>query len=139
MRISHKFRELKEMFIQADPQGGLELKGEYLVDMLTLFPSFKRFSHRKIFYSENGVVRGRNELFGIKWGYFYIEETICQNIDQKRTAVINYNTKENPPGIRGIRDQIRCVKKDEYYIGRFNYSVFGRLVFLGYFSLERTI
>lgn len=137
MHLPDTFRELKDIFMRAAPPDSSELTGEYLVDMLTIFPSFKRFSHCKVFYAENNVGRGHNELFGIKWGRFFIEETICRNIDQKRAAVINYNTTGNSPLIRGIRDQIRCIVREELYIGRFNYSFFGRLIFLGYFSLER--
>ncbi len=137
MHLPKTFRELKDVFMHAVPPDPTELKGEYIVDMLTIFPSFKRFSHRKVFYSDNSSVMGHNELFGMKWGHFFIEEAFCENVDQKRTIVINYNRRDNSPLIRGIRDQIRCVRKGEFYIGRFNYSFFGRLVFLGYFSLEK--
>ncbi len=137
MHLPNTFRELKDVFMHAVPHDPVDLEGEYLVDMLTIFPSFKRFSHRKVIYVDNNNVLGHNELFGVKWGHFFIEEALCENVDNKRTAVINYNRKDNSPLIRGIRDQIRFLEKEGFYIGRFNYSFFGRLVFLGYFSLEK--
>jgi hypothetical protein len=137
MNLPKTFRGLKDIFIKADPPGPSELEGEYLVDMLTIFPSFKRFSHRKVFHKENEMMQGYNVLFGKKWGYFFLEEDMCTALNQKAATVINYNRKGNSPIIRGIRDQIRCVNKQELYIGRFNYMLSGRLIFLGYFSLER--
>ena len=137
MHLPKTFRALKEIFINADPPGLSELEGEYLVDMLTIFPSFKRFLHRKVFYKVNDMMQGHNVLFGKEWGYFFLEEDMCTALDQKAATVINYNRKDNSPIIRGIRDQIRCVNKQELYIGRFNYMLSGRLIFLGYFSLEK--
>jgi len=137
MALPQTFSELKDVFINAELPDLSEFEGEYLVDMLTLFPSFKRFSHRKIFCRGNGITEGYNVLFGKQWGHFFIEEDICKDPDQKRAAVINYNRKDNFPLIRGIRDHVRCVEKPRLYIGRFNYRVAGNLIFLGYFSLEK--
>lgn len=137
MDMPKTFRELKDEFIKAAPPDLSDLEGEYLVDMLTIFPSFKRFSHRKIFYKERGITLGYNILFGKKWGYFFVDEDVCKDLDQERTAVINYNKKDNSLLIRGIRDQIRCVEKGKFYLGRFNYMISGKLIFLGYFSLEK--
>ncbi len=137
MQLPNTFSELKEIFINADPPVLSGLEGEYLVDMLTIFPSFKRFSHRKVIYKEKGLMQGHNLLLGKKWGYFMLEEDVCSVPDQKDVAVINYNIKVNSVIIRGIRDQIRCVNRDKLYIGRFNYMLSGRLIFLGYFSLEK--
>lgn len=137
MHFPKTHRELKEIFSKAAAPEIVDLNGEYLVDMLTVFPSFKRFSHRKVIYQDNGRVTGHNVLFGKKWGYFLIEEDICRAVGSVNVAVINYNRSENTLLVRGIRDQLRCVDKGNLYIGRFNYLLAGKLSFLGYFSLER--
>ena len=137
MQFPETHRELKEIFSKAAAPEMVDLNGEYLVDMLTVFPSFKRFSHRKVIYQDNGSVLGYNFLFGKKWGYFFIEEDICRAVDSVNVTVINYNRPENILPIRGIRDQLRCVDKGNLYIGRFNYLLAGKPSFLGYFSLEK--
>lgn len=137
MKFPQSSRELREVFKSASPPDIFELTGEYLVDMLTVWPSFRRFSHRKIFYREKNKVLGHNVLLNVTWGRFFIEEDICKDLDPVKVAVINYNRPENLFHIRPIRDHIRCVEKGVHYIGRFNYLVSGRLMFLGYFSLEK--
>ncbi len=129
---------LREVFKSAAPPHISELEGQYLVDMLTVWPSFKRFSHKKVMYKVDDKVQGHNVLFNKVWGHFFIEEGICKEVDSVRVVVINYNRAENSFSVRGIRDHIRCVEKDSLYIGRFNYQLPGRFQFLGYFSLEKT-
>ncbi len=131
MHLPKTHRELKEIFTKAAVPDIVDLNGEYLVDMLTVFPSFKRFSHRKVIYQDNDKVKGHNALFGKNWGYFFIEENICRAVDSVNVAVINYNRPENMLPVRSIRDQLRCVDKGNLYIGRFNYLFAGRLVSLG--------
>lgn len=130
-------RELKQIFKNATPPDISELTGEYIVDMLTVWPSFKRFSHRKVIYKENQRVLGYNVLFDKIWGRFIVEEGICRDVDSVSVAVINYNRAENSLPVRGIRDHVRCIKKEIFYIGRFYYQLPERLQFLGYFSLEK--
>ncbi|RJR16784.1 MAG: hypothetical protein C4581_09225 [Nitrospiraceae bacterium] len=137
MKFPRDSRELYRVFRNASDPELSELEGEYLVDMLTVWPSFKRFSHRKIFYRENNKLLGHNVLLNVSWGRFFIEEDICKDLDSIKVAVINYNRPENLFHIRPIRDHIRRVDNGMYYIGRFNYLVSGRLIFLGYFSLEK--
>ena len=137
MQFPKTHRQLKEIFKDAETPEIYDLNGEYLVDMLTVFPSFKRFSHRKVMYKDNGRISGHNVLFNITWGHFFIEEDICRDVDSVNVAVINYNRPENTLPVRGIRDQLRCMEKGVLYIGRFNYLIAGKLSFLGYFSLER--
>ena len=137
MKLPGSNQELKEVFRNATHPVATELNGEYLVDMLTVFPSFKKFSHRKVIYRENDRVSGYNVLFNKIWGRFIVEEDICKDVDSVKVAVINYNRPENSLLIRGIRDYLRCIEKDLLYIGRFNYLFLGRLQFLGYFSLEK--
>ncbi len=137
MDLPTTFKELKDLFISAQTPELSELDGEYLVDMLTIFPSLKKYSHRKIFYRRNDIHQGHNIVFNKKWGYFHLEEGHCSGLDNKNAAIINYNRKENLPPLRGIRDHIRCLEKERTYIGRFNYLISGRLFFLGYFSLEK--
>jgi hypothetical protein len=127
---------LTEIFRNAACPDISELSGEYIVDMLTVFPSLKRLSHRKVFCLENNRVSGYNVLLGIRWGRFYLEEAICREPDSLKAAVINYDRKENTFFIRRIRDHIRRIERD-IYLGRFNYLLYGRLYFLGYFSLEK--
>jgi hypothetical protein len=137
MKFPQTHRELKEIFRSASNTALYDFSGEYLVDMLTVWPSFKRFSHRKVIYAENGRVSGYNVLFNKIWGHFIVEEDTCYDVDSVKVVVINYNKTENSFPIRGIRDHIRCIEKDMLYIGRFNYLFMGRLQFLGYFSLEK--
>ena len=137
MKLPGSNQELKEVFRNAKTPAVTELNGEYLVDMLTVFPSLKKFSHRKVIYRENERVSGYNLVFNKIWGRFIVEEDICKDVDSVKVAVINYNRPENSLLIRGIRDHLRCIEKDLLYIGRFNYLFLGRLQFLGYFSLEK--
>lgn len=137
MKFPQDSRELNTMFRNASDPVLSELAGEYLVDMLTVWPSFKRLSHRKIIYQENNKLLGHNVLLNVTWGRFFIKEDVCKDLDSIRVAVINYNRPENMFHVRPIRDHIRCVDKGMHYIGRFNYLVSGRLMFLGYFSLEK--
>lgn len=137
MKLPRNNRQLKEIFRKSTAPLPVDFHGEYVVDMLTVFPSFKRFSHRKVFYQEDGNVSGHNVLFHKIWGRFFVEEAVCTDVDSGNIAVINYNRTENLPPVRRIRDHIRCVEKDTFYIGRFHYSLLGRLYFLGYFSLEK--
>lgn len=137
MQFPKTSRELKELFRSASTPDIADLDGEYLVDMLTVWPSFKRFNHRKVIAGENGKVSGYNVLFNTIWGRFVVEEDICRAVDSVHVALINYNIKDNTFPVRRIRDHVRCIEKGMLYIGRFNYLISGRLQFLGYFSLER--
>jgi hypothetical protein len=137
MKFPNNSRELMHVFKNASTPDMSELDGEYLVDMLTVWPSFKRFSHRKIIYREDNRVKGYNVLFNKIWGHFAVKEGICREVDSLKAAEINYNRPENMFHVRRIRDHIRCVEKGTLYIGRFNYEFFGRPRFLGYFSLEK--
>ncbi len=136
-KLPGSYKELRNIFQTASTPSLHELNGEYLVDMLTVWPSFKRFSHRKVIYQKDNRVMGHNVLFHKTWGHFFVEEDVCVKAGQVNVLLIYYNREENSILIRGIRDQVRCVKKDELYIGRFNYLFFGKLIFLGYFSLEK--
>lgn len=137
MKFPRNSRELNSTFRNASDPELSDLEGEYLVDMLTAWPSFKRFKHCKVFYKEGGRVLGHNMMLNVPWGRFFIEESICRDPGPVKVAVINYNRPENLPHVRPIRDYIRCVEKGTLYIGRFNYLMSGRLIFLGYFSLEK--
>ncbi len=130
-------RTLKQMFKDAAPPDIAHLGGEYLVDMLTLWPSFRRFAHRKVIYREDTGVAGYNVLFNKIWGRFTIEEGTGTDTGSLQVAIINYNRADNSFVTRGIRDHIRCVKQGTVYIGRFHYQFAGRPRFLGYFSLEK--
>ena len=136
MKLPKNNLKLTEIFRNAATPDISEFSGEYLVDMLTVFPSFKRFSHRKIFHLENDKVSGYNVLLSRTWGHFFLEEGICKELGSLKTAVINYNSRENTFLTGRIRDHVRRIEKDTY-LGRFNYLFYGRLYFLGYFLLEK--
>ncbi len=136
MKLSSTNSGLTEIFRNAALPDISEFSGEYLVDMLGFFPSFKRFSHRKVFYLKNGRVSGHNVLFNRTWGHFFLEEGTCNAPYLLKTAVINYDRKENTFLIRRIRDHVRRVEQG-LYIGKFNYVFYGQPHFLGYFSLEK--
>ncbi len=137
MKLPGSHKELREVFINGTTPSPAELSGEYLVDMLTVWPSLKRFYHCKVIYKKEKRVEGHNLVFNRIWGRFIVEEDICVDVDSVKVALINYDRPENSLLIRGIRDHIRCLKRDALYIGRFNYMLFGRPRFLGYFSLEK--
>ena len=139
MKFPKTHRELLEVFRKASAPAITEFNGEYLVDILTVWPSFKRFHHRKVIYKDKDRVLGYNVLFNKVWGRFLVEENITVDPDSTRVAILNYNMRENSFPMRGIRDHLRCIDKDLLYIGRFNYFFMGRLQFLGYFSLEKII
>ena len=130
--------ELNQIFINASAPEIFELKGEYFVDMLTGLPSLRRFSHRKIFYSENNNVFGYNILFTKRiWGRCFLEVGICKELDSSKVVVINYDRVGNSFISNKIRDYIRCVQENILYLGRFNYFFKEKLCFLGYFSLRK--
>lgn len=139
MKFPETRQELNEVFRKASAPRISEFHGEYLVDMLTVFPSLKRFSHRKIFYAENKRVLGYNVLFNKIWGRFLVEKGVIGVNGSLEAAVINYAGSQNSFLTAGIRDYVRCVEEDKLYIGRFNYLLLGRLHFLGYFSLEKIV
>ncbi|MFC1520914.1 hypothetical protein ACFL6Y_00755 [Elusimicrobiota bacterium] len=111
--------------------------GEYFVDMLTIMPSVRIFNHTKKLYMQNSKLFGYNVVFGIKWGYFSIEEGVCEELGSAKTAVIDYSSRGNTFLTNKIIDYVRCVEDGNLYLGRFNYRVCGKPRFAGYFSLER--
>ncbi|MFQ6083452.1 MAG: hypothetical protein ACE5WD_08845 [Candidatus Aminicenantia bacterium] len=114
-----------------------EFNGEYFVDMLTIVPSLRKFSHRKVFYTETEKVFGYNLLFNnMKWGHFFLEEGICEKVGSLEVVVINYNKPENSFITNRIRDHVRFIENG-LYLGRFNYLFRDKLHFLGYFSLSK--
>lgn len=137
MRLCGNNKALIKVFKEATVPDIAEFRGEYLVDMLSWLPSFKRFSHRKVFYCVNGKTYGHNVLSGRTWGYFILEEGVCTDMGSTAAAVINYDRTENTFITRRIRDFVRCVEHGRLYIGRFCYIFSGRPRFLGYFSLSR--
>ncbi|MGB2599551.1 MAG: hypothetical protein WBB86_04220 [Candidatus Omnitrophota bacterium] len=138
MKFPKSGRELEEMFRNAEVPEISEFDGEYFVDMLTILPSLRRFSHRKIFYTDNNKVLGRNQLFSKKsWGRFFLEEGVCEELDSLKTVLINYNVPENSFITYRMRDHVRRIKKSNVYIGRFYCLFMNKLLFLGYFSLTR--
>ena len=127
---------LKEIFKKAKTPKISKFSGEYFVDMLTVLPNLRKFSHRKFFYKQKDKVLGHNVLFTNKvWGRFFLEQGICKEIDSLGVIVINYKRRGNGFISNRIRDYVRCINENSLYIGRFNYLFLRKLYFLGYFSL----
>lgn len=138
MKFPNNNYELTEIFKNARIPEVSELNGEYFVDMLTMLPSLRKLSHRKVFYTKNDKVVGHNILFTNKiWGHFFLEEGICKEVDSSKVVVINYDKRENSFIFNRTKDFIRCVEDNTLYIGRFNYLFMGKFRFLGYFSLSK--
>ncbi len=137
MQFPHNNHGLEEIFIKASVPDIGEFNGSYIVDMLTVLPSLKIFSHRKFFYAEDNKVSGYNMFFNNKrWGNFFLEEGICKDVAGLPAVVINYNYPGNSFISNRMLDYVRCIEHGRLYIGRFNYFIMGKLRFLGYFSLE---
>jgi len=129
--------ELDAIFRSAPVPSLSEFQGEYFVDMLTMLPSLRSFSHRKVFRKENGKIVGCNILFTrLALGRFFVEEALCEGFDSSRAVLINYNVPENILFGR-VRDYVRRIDED-VYLGRFNILLFGKPHFMGYFTLTRT-
>lgn len=132
-------QELSALFSKAEPASLSDFEGEYFVHMLTVLPSLRKLSHRKIFYTDKKTVRGRNVLFGnVSWGRFYLEEGVCEAPGSSRVVVINYDVPENYAFVRRIRDYVRKVDENTY-LGRLNLVILGKPRFIGYFTLEKKI
>lgn len=66
-------------------------------------------------------------------GIFFLENG---SYNGKPVIVISYELDNNFLS-KNIKDYIRVVKKGKLYLGRFNYCVGDRFIFLGYFSLAK--
>ncbi len=139
MKFPHSHKKLVDIFKKSGVPKIDEFYGEYSVDMLSGLPSLKIFGHRKIFEAQNGKkVLGHNIIFKNRaWGRFFLEEGFCPAIDSSAVVEINYNCPQNSFFTKPILDQLRVIEKGKIYLGRFNYFLFGKLHFLGYFSLEK--
>lgn len=138
MKLPKNNTALTEIFRNARTPLPTEFEGEYYVDMLTVMPSFRRLSHRKVFHEGNDRVEGHNILLGRTWGHFLLEEGVCEDIESVGAVIIHYDSDKNSFLTRRIRDYVRCLDKETSYLGRFYYLLWGRLRFSGYFSLSRT-
>lgn len=137
MKLPQNNSRLTAIFKNARVPDIVEFKGEYFVDMLTVLPSLKKLSHRKVFINENNLVQGYNILLNNRiWGHFFLEHGTCEDVDSVDAIVINYARRENSISFRMI-DYVRCVEDETLYLGRFNYMLFGKPRFLGYFTLLR--
>jgi hypothetical protein len=139
MKLPRNNDELTEILKNARVPDIVEFKGEYFVDMLTVLPSLKKLSHRKVFSNENNLVQGYNILLNNRiWGHFFLEHGTCEDVDSADAIVINYARKENSFFSYRMIDYVRCVEDETLYLGRFNYMLFGKPRFLGYFTLSKT-
>jgi hypothetical protein len=139
MRLPRTNRELDDMFRSATVPDISDFSGEYFVDMLTVLPSLRTVSHRKIFHDDLEGVSGYNMIFRkMMWGRFYLEKGLSSDPDPSPVVVINYDRADNLIVFRRIRDHVRCLEKGVLYLGRFNYIMMGTPRFLGYFSLSQS-
>ena len=76
-------------------------------------------------------------LLGRTWGYFFLEEGVCEDAGSAGAVIINYESEKNSSLTRRIRDYVRCIEEQRCYLGRFHYLLKGRLRFSGYFSLVK--
>lgn len=129
-------KKLSEIFAKGTLPKAEEYGGEYAVDMRTGFiPSLLPFHHRKRYFIENGVLKSYNVLFkNFIFGHFTMEKGQANGFIPNDVLVFNYNQKQNSFIFRPIRDHVRLIEPD-VYLGRLNYTLFGRLVFIGYFTL----
>lgn len=136
MEFPKNNKKLNTIFQNGSVPKPEDYQGEYSVDMLTGFiPSLKPFSHRKRFFQENGVLKSFNILFkNLIFGHFTMEKGDSPAFQPSGVLVFNYNQKANGFIFRPIRDHLRYIEPDTY-LGRLNYSVFGKLWFIGYFTL----
>ncbi|MEE9524301.1 MAG: hypothetical protein V3V59_06060 [Thermodesulfovibrionales bacterium] len=138
MKLPRNNKELDELFRSSTVPDVPEFSGEYFVDMLTVLPSLRKISHRKVFHVDNGGVSGCNVLFRrTRWGAFYLEKGMSSEPDPVPVVVINYDRAKNSFLTRRIRDHVRCLEKEMLYLGRFNYVLMGAPRFSGYFSLSK--
>jgi len=138
MELPENKEKLDEIFKAASVPDIAEFDGEYEVDMLTGLPSLKRMSHRKKFYARDGKIRGHNILFkSLKWGRFFLEEGVCEDMNFLKAAKINYNGGGNSFLTKSIRDFVRRAEGNKLYLGRFYVKIGKKLLFLGYFSLKK--
>lgn len=71
MKLPKNNSKLKSIFDIAEILNPFELNGEYGVEMLTMLPSLKIFSHRKAFHAKDKKVSGYNLLFkNLQWELF---------------------------------------------------------------------
>jgi len=137
MNLPRSNKELDKIFLACDQLNTEDFIGEYSVFMLTGYPNFLNFAHRKIFFLKGDKVYGRNVfLKNIRWANHFLEKAICEKPSPIETILINYNTSETAFVFSRIRDYMRKVN-DSLYLGRFNYMLGKRELFLGYFSLTK--
>jgi hypothetical protein len=137
MKYPLSYNKLDRIFLNARDPDIKDFQGEFSVDILSVLPSFRWLSHRKVIYVENGNHIGHNVLSGKKWGKFSVSECDLMNTQSVKTLMFNYNMNNNFFLLRGIRDYVRCVERDTLYIGKFSYVIFNIHVLIGYFSLEK--
>ena len=134
--LPKKNDELREIFGKSTVPDISDFTGEYYVNMLTGMPSLRRFGHHKRFYTVGDRVLGHNIVWRT-WGHFTIYEDVFEE-DGLGVAMLNYNVDENTFVTKGLRDQVRCIEPGVLYLGRANYMLRGRMLFLGYFTMSRT-
>ena len=136
LELPKKKDELKEIFAKSTVPDISDFTGLYYIDMLTGMMSLRRLGHRKRFYTVDDRVLGHNIIWRT-WGHFTVEMDVFEE-DGLGALMLNYNVDENTFVTKGLRDQVRCIEPGLLYLGRANYMLRGRMLFLGYFTLSRT-
>ena len=115
MNLPKNDLKLAEIFKTSRVPQAIEFYGEYFVDMLTVLPSLRKYSHRKFFYTEHNTVKGYNILFQKKiWGHFFLERGTYGD-ESAAVLIINYARKENRFFSHRMIDFVRCVEDDTLF------------------------
>ena len=116
-----------------------ETSSEWRVDMLTgPIPNLgKIFKHRKRF-TEFGRTPGMPIGSNVFWKNFLWGSFLVWSRPSSELAVIDYDYPKNTFLTRRITDMVRTTPNHNVLIGKFYYKIFGKLRFLGYFTLTRS-
>ncbi len=123
-------KTLREVFLAAACPTVEEFQGEYKIKMLSWYlPDFSRWDHRKSIRDGKGINIFWNNT---RWGSFSVK--YLRVLGAKYAVAFDYQERGNNVVLRGITDYVRKVS-DGLYLGTFNYSIAGKVCFLGYFLM----
>jgi hypothetical protein len=138
-----RFLRLKAVFSAAATPDPAELRGYYIVKLVTgILPDIRFFRHCKFFPDNVEEPRGPggfNEFFGrIRVGSFKIG--VAESIlgDGENVLRITYNREGNPFWLKPLNDELKKVREG-YYLGRGIFDLFGLRFNSFYFSVEKKI
>ncbi|MEN6476247.1 MAG: hypothetical protein ABFD81_19685 [Syntrophaceae bacterium] len=133
------YHSLKEAFAAGTTPASTELKGYYVVRLVTgILPDIRFFSHCKFFPDDVAVNGGGyNEFLGrIRIGDFITEDAQSILGDGQQVLRINYNRPGNPFWLKGLNDELKTLRPG-FYLGRGVYRLGSIAINTFYFSVER--